>query len=151
MMKLEVKLSMTPIPPHNSTIRQPRNALWKKDPKTFAFQLPVSVLRFIPGSREVIFTEEASKAGSNATSSPHPTPAPNAVNGELLFPEAGGKLQNPFFAGRKPPSSHCSWIHSNVFVGPEEILALSKLALNGGVQVQVRCWIWEFFPASKRW
>lgn len=152
MMKLEVTFSMTPIPCNDTTMEQPRNGLWKEDPKAGASQLPVSVPGFIPGLKEVILTQEASKARSNATSPPHPTPAPNVISHKLLFPEAAGKVQNPFFAGRKPPSSHWIWIHSSPFVGPQETMAMSKLAaLYRGIQVQVRCWIWESFPASRRW
>lgn len=80
----------------------------------------------------MILAQKGSKARSNATSPAHPTPDPNVLSGELLLPEAAGKLHNSL---RKKTKYHpivlesiatSSWVQ-------KETLGLSKLAPNGEI------------------
>ena len=118
MIKLKQNLLGHQFPTDDTTIPQPWNIL-RRIPRHLSSS-------FILRVKKMILSQKVTKARSNATSPPHPTPDPNVLSGELLLPEAAGKLRNSL-RGKKKKSSHCSWIHSNLFMGPKGNLGSAQV------------------------
>lgn len=79
----------------------------------------------------MILGQKGSKARSNATSPAHPTPDPNVLSGELLLPEAAGKLHTSLRKKKNHPIVLESIATSSRV--RKETLGLSKLAPNGEI------------------
>ena len=88
---------------------------------------------FILRVKKMILSQKVTKARSNATSPPHPTPDPNVLSGELLLPEAAGKLRNSLRGKKKKNHpivlesiATSSWVR-------KETLGLPRLAADGEI------------------